>query len=346
MTDKNGQPAETAEDFSLNQADLFKQGFSFSGYERDVLSWNRGNGTFLDISGISGADAVGDGRGSVFADFDNDGDLDLFTTSMHGPAHHLYRNNVGSESNFIRVAVRGTTHGRDGFGAEVRIKSSAGIQSKVVAGGSGFISQSDPRLLFGLGQDQNAQWVEVRWPSGTVQRFGEIAASSSIVVTEGEQNFEVVDEQRFTLPDRLSEEELLWRRLGLERGQSLQDVPVHLVGGETRLLSDVAAEKDGIVLSFWATWCRNCAREMPEIDRMYHDGLQVLGISVDDAEGVERIPAFVERLGVSYPIATIEAEALGILFATRDLALPLTVVVDRDLKPVSAVQGWSASLSK
>ncbi len=58
---------------------IFKEGFSFSGYERDMLSLNLADGTFLDISGVSGVDSLSDGRGSVFADFDNDGWLDLHT---------------------------------------------------------------------------------------------------------------------------------------------------------------------------------------------------------------------------------------------------------------------------
>ncbi|MFB3095508.1 MAG: FG-GAP repeat domain-containing protein, partial [Candidatus Acidiferrales bacterium] len=69
-------PEALADQFRL----IFEEGFSFSGYERDLLSLNLGGKKFLDISGISGIDSVTDGRGSVFADFDNDGDLDVFRT--------------------------------------------------------------------------------------------------------------------------------------------------------------------------------------------------------------------------------------------------------------------------
>ncbi len=58
---------------------IFKEGFSFSGYERDLLAMNLGNGKFLDVSGVSGVDSISDGRGSVFADFDNDGWEDLYS---------------------------------------------------------------------------------------------------------------------------------------------------------------------------------------------------------------------------------------------------------------------------
>ena len=84
---------------------IFGEGFSFSGYERDLLALNLGDGTFLDISGVSGVDSISDGRGSVFADFDNDGDADIFLTTVQGEAHYLFRNNVGSANGFLRVEL-------------------------------------------------------------------------------------------------------------------------------------------------------------------------------------------------------------------------------------------------
>ena len=85
----------SARTFAERQSELFGEGFSFSGHERDLLVLNQGERGFLDVSGVSGADSVGDGRGSVFADLDNDGDLDIFLRAVHGPAHILLRNNIG-----------------------------------------------------------------------------------------------------------------------------------------------------------------------------------------------------------------------------------------------------------
>ena len=59
---------------------IFRDGFSFSGFERDLLSLNIQGDRFKDISGVSGIDSVLDGRAAVLADFDNDGDLDVFLT--------------------------------------------------------------------------------------------------------------------------------------------------------------------------------------------------------------------------------------------------------------------------
>ena len=150
---------------------MFGEGFSFSGYERDPLYLNTGAKKFVDISGVSGIDSITDGRAGVFADFDNDGDTDVFMTVIQGQSHHLFRNNVGQDSGYLRVVLEGAPNesgGREAYGAVVRVKTSAGTLTKIKAGGSGFISQHDPRLLFGLGRDAQAASVEVTWPGNKV----------------------------------------------------------------------------------------------------------------------------------------------------------------------------------
>ena len=163
---------------------LLKKGYSFSGHERSLVMRNKGDGTFFNFSGVSGADTIRDGRGTVFADFDRDGDTDIFLRAMHGPAHLFLRNEVGHSANWIRVRLQGTTSGSDAFGAVVRVKTSAGTLTKLKSGGSGFLSQSDPELLFGLGRDERALSVEVFWPSGKRQTQPGPKAGKSITVFE------------------------------------------------------------------------------------------------------------------------------------------------------------------
>jgi hypothetical protein len=166
---------------------MFGQGFSFSGYERDPLYLNLGNKKFTDISGVSGIDSITDGRAGVFADFDNDGDLDVFSTTIQNQAHLLFRNNVGQDNNYLRIALEGgVKNTRDAFGSVVRVESSAGTLTKIKSGGSGFISQHDPRLLFGLGKDANAKSVEVTWANGDVERFeGDFGKGKTLLLKEG-----------------------------------------------------------------------------------------------------------------------------------------------------------------
>lgn len=161
------------------------KGFSFSGYERDSLFLSAGGRRFIDISGVSGIDSISDGRAAVFVDIDDDGDLDVFLTTIQGRAHLLFHNLAGQQNRHLRVVLEGTKSGRDAFGAEVRVKTSFGIMTKIKAGGSGFLSQHDPRLLFGLGRETGAEWVEVLWPSGIRQRFGNVPAGTTMHITEG-----------------------------------------------------------------------------------------------------------------------------------------------------------------
>ena len=265
---------------------IFKEGFSFSGYERDLLALNLGGEEFLNISGVSGVDSISDGRGSLFADFDNDGDLDIFMTTVQGEAHYLFRNNVGQDGGFLRIDLEGTKSGRDAYGAVVRVKSSAGLQAKLKSGGSGYISQSDSRLLFGIGSDAAAESVEVVWPSGATQTLESIPAGSSIRVVEGTPGYTTVSESRLTLVDPMEGEEAKLARVGFRVGEKFPALTVRSPAGKSLPLDSLSGGAGRkLLVNLWATWCVPCAREMPELERLYPDlkrgGVDLVGLSVD-----------------------------------------------------------------
>jgi len=341
ITDDEGKPAQTAQNFGHLQEQAFADGLSFSGYERDLVSLNRGDGTYINISGASGADSVSDGRGTVFADFDNDGDTDIFLRAMHGEAHYLFRNNIGSHNAWIRITLQGTTSGRDAWGTEVRVTTAEGVEAKVKSGGSGFVSQSDPRLLFGLGGEDRALSVEVRWPSGLKQTFDGPAAGVSWLVVEGEGRPHLASEKRFNLPEPATAEEKLFAKYGLARKQPLPDITVTLLGGETRKLSELVRPGQPLLLNLWATWCRPCAAEMPELQKLSKDNLAVVGLSVDQPNTRDSIPAFIDRLGITYPITTIESADLKRLIRTTDPGVPLSLLIDDHLRPQRIFAGWN-----
>ena len=180
---------------------IFKEGFSFSGFERNTLFLNEKGQRFVDISGISGVDSISDGRAAVVADFDNDGDSDLFVTNIQGEGHQLFRNNLGNRNHFLRVTLEGRESGRDAFGAIVRLKTSLGTQTRIKSGGSGFLAQSDSRPLFGLGTQDEIAWLEVVWPSGLVQRYPGPAVNSSVKLVEGDPVLQRLKERRGRLPE-------------------------------------------------------------------------------------------------------------------------------------------------
>jgi peroxiredoxin len=328
---------------------IFKEGFSFSGYERDFLTMNMGDGTFLNISGVSGVDSISDGRGSVFADFDNDGDLDIFLTTAQREAHYLYRNNVGNLNGFVRLELEGTNSGRDAFGALIRVKSSIGVQTKLLAGGSGFLSQHDTRPLFGLGADERAEWVEVVWPDGVVQRIEDVRSGQTLRLVQGSEAFVTVDERRIELVDPLDPHEAFLSGLGFRRGEPLPDLNLFDIDGEAVRLDGIVGTGRPVLVNFWATWCGPCAKEMPELQRMrssFRDaGIDLIGISVD-LDTKDAVAGYVEARGVDYPIYTTDEAALESLYPSGEATVPLTLLLDGDGRVAQVHSGWSDESAK
>lgn len=337
-----------------DQNELLGRGFSFSGYERDTLFLNLGKSEdgqvkYVEISGVSGIDHLSDGRASVFADFDNDGDLDVFMTTIQGEAHLLFRNNVGQANNWIRVGLAGNHCGRDAFGAVVRVKTSAGILTKIKAGGSGFQSQHDPRLLFGLGQDQQAEWIEVTWPDGKQHRFANVPSGLSLVITEGSEKYATVKETKASLPDPLSPEELLLQKLKLQKGQPFPEITVDRLDGSKVRLGSMLKSGRRTLINLWATWCIPCAKEMPELQRLAPrlnaQGIDLIGLSID-TEGIGVVKDFLRSLKVTYPIVNVGAEGIARIFAGDEAAVPVSVLLDQQGRVQQVLHGWSLQTAR
>ncbi len=138
--------------------------------QRDHLYRNLGDGRFAPFppSGASPFPARVS-RGAVAADFDNDGDLDLFVAHLNDhPA--LYRNDAAA-GNWLGVGLIGDGSNRDGLGARVVVYSGGQRQTREAIRGSSFLSSEDPRLHFGLGQAAIVDSLKVYWPAGGVQRL-------------------------------------------------------------------------------------------------------------------------------------------------------------------------------
>lgn len=340
------QERPSAKEFLDRQVGMLAQGFSFSGYERDGVFVNRDGARFLEVSGVSGMDSITDGRAAVFADLDNDGDTDVFLRAMHDQAHLLFRNDVGTENGFVRVALQGTSSGRDAWGAVVRLKTSVGTLTQAKLGGSGFLSQADPRLLFGLGKDAAAEWLEVAWPSGVRQRFPGPRAGESIVYVEGGPAPRPVREKRFSLPDPLGREAVAWKALRLRRGEALPDLALLQPDGSAAPAVALGGAGVPTIVNFWATWCAPCAKELPELQALQAargSALRVVGVSVDDARTRAGVASYVKKAGVTFPVRVADAAALDRVFATRDVPVPCSLLLDGSGRLVDVLAGWSRS---
>jgi len=125
-------------------------------------------------------------RGLSVGDIDNDGALDVVVTTNNGPAYVL-RNESGSKNHWLTLSLVGRKSNRDGIGAEIKVVSSSGLAQYATANTAGsYQSASDKRVHFGVGADEMLKLVEIRWPSGIVQRLENVKTNQILTVTEAE----------------------------------------------------------------------------------------------------------------------------------------------------------------
>lgn len=153
--------------------------------ERNLMFRNLGQGRFENVSHQMGSDfsIPRVSRGAAVGDYDNDGDLDILV-SNNGQAPQLLRNEGGNTNNWVSVYLRGTSSNREGVGARVKVSSGNLIQLREATGGTSYQSACDARIHFGLGTHESIEFLEIRWPSGALDRLENVAANQIITVQE------------------------------------------------------------------------------------------------------------------------------------------------------------------
>jgi tetratricopeptide (TPR) repeat protein len=165
--------------------ELIRADATWSGYERNVLYLNNGDGTFSDVSGAAGMDFLEDSRTFALADFDHDGRVEVVLKNRNGPQLRFLKNVTPQLAPAIAFRLQGKKSNRDAIGAVVTIETSAGRQTKFVQAGSGFLAQHSKELFFGLGEANGRIRASIRWPSGVEQKFEELQANHRIWIEEG-----------------------------------------------------------------------------------------------------------------------------------------------------------------
>ena len=177
---------------------------SVSGDNRqsNLLFENDGRGRYTDISERSGILSTGERihRSAIFADYDDDGMVDIFVTvngqqvedgqgnnifDPHQGKGILFHNETKSDNNWIKVRLEGTKSNRDGFGATVRITLGPNKYEQALISGQGYFSAHAKELYFGLESIKSIDKIEVSWPSGIDQTFENIHVNQTVYIVEG-----------------------------------------------------------------------------------------------------------------------------------------------------------------
>lgn len=313
-----------------------------------------GNGEFIDISGVAGLGFVQDGRSYSLVDLDFDGDLDMILKNRNAPQVRILRNQSEAGHQSIAFRLQGRQSNRDAVGATVTLETAAGVRTKQITLGSGYLSQSTKTLYFGLGSVAKVERVTIRWPSGQEQTFVDLPAGHRITVAEGEEKFRAEPFQSRNSDQRVcpAPEPLpAASRTGIAMLNRVPFPRFSLKDLNGRTVTHAQLEGRPTVLNFWATWCVPCQAEMKLWKEHYRQirvaGAEIVALATDEPRDRPKVEQFVRERQLTFPVWLADAETLDrlntfykLLFSRAgDLALPTTFLLDKRGQVVKIYRG-------
>jgi len=338
--------------------ELIRSDATWNGYERNVFYTNNRDGTFSEVSGVTGLDFPDDSRSFALADLDHDGRLEVVLKNRNAPQLRILHNAMKDIGNAVAFRLRGTKSNRDAIGASITVEAGGLRQTKFLQAGSGFLSQHTKEIFFGVGGADGTVRATVRWPSGLTQTFADAPVNRRIEIREGSQDFAATKfapsspayaqtSQAMRLDPVPSSSET-W----LIEPLHAPDFSLPDLEGQNVTL---AAFRGGLLLMhFWAAAAPGCGEQLQQLHRgqgmLAARGLHILGINVDAATDVTAARSLAAKENLSFPTLLATPDIVGIynilyryLFdRRRDLALPTSALVDRGGMIVKIYQGTVA----
>jgi hypothetical protein len=156
-------------------------------HREPLLMFENTGRAFQDVSAKSGSvfAKVFSGRGMALGDFDNDGDSDVLA-SNNGEPPLLLRNQGGNRNNWIGLQLVATKSNPEAVGAVITWQAGAVKRSRLKTGGGSYLSSHDPREILGVGAAAKIDSIEIRWPSGTIDKLTNPPLNRYVKVVEGE----------------------------------------------------------------------------------------------------------------------------------------------------------------
>ena len=168
-------------------ADIFKANgeLKHTYGQEDQLFENINGGKFKDVSVERGQYFEEEyvGRGACLGDYDNDGDIDIYIVNLNSQGMFL-RNNKGNQNNWLILNLVGNSSNKDGVGARIKMIAGGKVQTTQKKSTTGYLSQNDSRIHFGLLQNKNVERIEIKWPSGKFQELENIKANQILTINE------------------------------------------------------------------------------------------------------------------------------------------------------------------
>lgn len=174
---------------------------SLSGNERNRLFISNEGKQFIDVTNVSGADHIGDGRSVVLWDYNHDGLTDIASVNTNAPKLVFYRNETdkitAQKNNFLALRLIGGNRAdsksgrysnRDGYGAKIRIKCDGSSFYEEHRCGEGFSAQNSNTIIIGVGKEPMVRSVTISWPSGNLTELPGLRPGILVTVYENSED--------------------------------------------------------------------------------------------------------------------------------------------------------------